>query len=194
MKKKNDSYIKYIIYLTLLTILFFLVAAILEGNLEYIIYGLIDIIVLILLLYNYKEFHFTYPVIIGLIFLLIINALGCTLYIGGTRLYDFWLIPNIFKFDNFAHFYGGFIVTFAVFNWLYPNFEKGFRNKTILFFIVLILVALGLGAANELLELLVVVLFNNNGVGDYINNALDFLFNALGAVTAVLWINIRNKK
>ena len=62
-------------------------------------------------------------------------------------------------------------------------------------YLIAILGAIGLGAVNEIIEFISVLLFPGNGVGGYVNNAIDLVFNTLGAVIAIgcVWVNNRGK-
>jgi len=53
---------------------------------------------------------------------------------------------------------------------------------------------MGISALNEVIEFSTVVFFNSTGVGGYYNNALDLVFNAIGAAIAVLFMHKNNKK
>ena len=46
--------------------------------------------------------------------------------------------------------------------------------------------AMGIGSVNEVFEFIAFVSFAHTGVGDYYNNSLDLVFNALGASAAAL--------
>ena len=52
-------------------------------------------------------------------------------------------------------------------------------------------VALGLGALYEIIELFGVSVLGNQEVGDYMNNALDLVFDFLGAILGGLVISFR---
>ena len=52
---------------------------------------------------------------------------------------------------------------------------------------------MGLGALNEILEFIGVLLFPKTNVGDYFNNVWDLTFNTIGAIVAVIIIHIRRK-
>lgn len=53
-----------------------------------------------------------------------------------------------------------------------------------------VLGAMGLGAVNEIIEFIAVVVFPNTNVGGYINTALDLVFNALGAIVAMVLVRV----
>ncbi len=49
---------------------------------------------------------------------------------------------------------------------------------------------MGLGAVNEIIEFIAVVVFPNTNVGGYVNTALDLVFNAAGAITAMVLVHL----
>jgi len=81
-----------------------------------------------------------------------------------------------------------FFVYSVVKNSLKENISKGMT----LFIIVLI--AEGIGAINEIIELSTVVFFHTQGVGNYYNNALDLVFNLIGAMLGSIIILNTNKE
>jgi uncharacterized membrane protein YjdF len=63
------------------------------------------------------------------------------------------------------------------------------KQHPILFSLLLILIALGIGAVNEISEFAAVVFLGaQESVGDYFNNALDLVFNLFGAIVACFFI------
>ncbi len=59
--------------------------------------------------------------------------------------------------------------------------------------VVTILAASGLGAVNEIIELLAVVTLDTEGVGGYINTVIDLVANFLGAITGTLYMYTKQK-
>lgn len=194
MKKDGDINYKHITLLLGLSFLIFITLEIFSKNLEFIFYGSLYFILILLLLVHHKEFNFTLPVLLGLAILLLLHALGSTVKINEVLLYDFWLIDGIYKFDNLVHFLGGFVVLFAIYNWLNPHFQKAFTQRRVLYPSVLILIVCGLGTINEIMELTAVLIFKSTGVGDYFNNSFDLLYNFFGALVAMLLVIHMNKK
>jgi hypothetical protein len=47
---------------------------------------------------------------------------------------------------------------------------------------------MGLGAVNEIIEFVAVLSVPDTNVGGYLNTALDLIFNALGAIVAMLLV------
>ncbi len=60
-------------------------------------------------------------------------------------------------------------------------------------YFVLIAAGTGLGALNEIVEFVAVLLFPNTGVGGYSNTILDLISNLIGASLAVVFIHLRRK-
>jgi uncharacterized membrane protein YjdF len=117
------------------------------------------------------------------------NVAGGNAYIHGTRLYDLWIIEGILKYDNIMHALSIFIATFVAYNIISPHLDLKTKHHPILFSLLLILIALGIGAVNEILEFMAVILLGaQEGVGGYLNNAWDLVFNLLGSIIAVFLI------
>ena len=65
---------------------------------------------------------------------------------------------------------------------------------TVVVSVVTVLASSSLGALNEIVEFLAVVLFATQGVGGYINTAIDLVANLLGAIAGVLLMLARQRK
>lgn len=143
----------------------------------------------IILLRKYVRVPFS--LYFGLMSMTILHISGLFLTFRGTRLYDFWIYGHIFKYDNLVHTCAIFVITFAVYFFLvrytYIN-DKLIKRKSILF-LVLVMIALGVGCINEIIEFIAVVFLNGQSlVGDYLNNAKDLVFNLIGSSLAALLI------
>ncbi|MBK0400938.1 DUF2238 domain-containing protein [Limibaculum sp. M0105] len=113
--------------------------------------------------------------------------------VGETVLYGVTLVPlvadgdlTLLRYDQVVHAYG-----FAVTAWLVWRLAIGTvpamrGTRTVL--VLAALSSMGLGATNEIVEFAAVVALPQTGVGGYYNTALDLVFNAMGAVLAVLAI------
>ena len=77
---------------------------------------------------------------------------------------------------------GGMLATAIAFNVLHHHFDISVQKHPLIESYILITVACGIGAYNELVELFLVVFLNAGvAVGDYLNNAFDLVFNLFGA-------------
>lgn len=54
--------------------------------------------------------------------------------------------------------------------------------------VITVLAASGLGAVNEIIEFLAFVILGTEGVGGYINTAIDLVANLLGAMMGTLYM------
>lgn len=190
----NDLKVKIIIYFTTTYLLFFLIFSYITDNYEFMYYIVIMTVLLIVIAKYYKSLQLTNLILIGLSIFGLLHIAGGTIMINGTRLYDLYIIPGIFKYDNLVHSFGIFITTFVIYSLLYPNLDKAVHQNNFFLCLILILMAMGVGALNEIMELGAVVFFNAAAtVGDYINNAVDEIFNLIGSMLACLII-IRHRK
>lgn len=161
------------------------------GNREFIGYivtmlGLIALVAIV-----HRSVGFPASILWGLSLWGVAHMAGGGVPVKGSVLYNLVLLPltgdgelRLLKYDQVVHFYG-----FAVTAWLlwhilgtlYPVLRG---TRTIYVFSAL--ASMGLGAANEIVEFTAVLLIPNTNVGGYYNTALDLVFNATGAVTAML--------
>lgn len=179
-----------ILYLGIFTIL-----AIINRNYEFLYYTVVLSGLITIIVFYYKQLRLSESVILGLTILGAIHIFGGNLYFAGTRLYELYFIPGVFRYDNFVHLVGTFVATFVAYNLLSPYLDMKIKHNWILLSILLITVTLGIGAFNELLEFVAVVLFDAaQQVGDYMNNALDLFFNFIGSAFACLFIVYHHRK
>lgn len=174
-----------------LFVIAFIVNSFLTGNLEFVFYSTIILVVLFFVVKYRHKFNMSTGAIVAILVFLVLHILGGNVYIGGVRLYDYWIISSWLKYDNFLHFVGGFLASIISYNLIMPTIsERKFKDK-IFIGLTVVLVASGLGAFNELIELVAVVFFNAaERVGDYMNNAIDLLFNFIGSVFSLIYVFI----
>ena len=192
---KEEFKLKIISIFTALYLVIFAITTFLDKNYEFLYYIIIMGIFIAIVVCYHKKFHLTLHIIVGLSILGFMHIAGGVFYPFGTRLYDVYLIKNIFRYDNLMHSFGIFIATFVGYNMLRPHLNKKLKNNIFLLSLILILIALGIGAVNEVLEFgAVVFLGAAKDVGDYFNNALDLFFNLIGSIIASLFIVHYHKK
>ena len=188
MQEKTE--LKLMLWFTICYLTIFTILAIIKKNYEFLYYTFIlSALIFIIVLYH-KKIHLTKHILLGLTIIGAIHIFGGNIYIAGTRLYDIWLIsPNILKYDNIVHAFGSFVATFVVYSFIHPHLDKKINHNAVLLSLILILIAMGVGAFNEIIELSAVVFLGAaEQVGDYINNALDLVFNLCGAIIASFFI------
>jgi uncharacterized membrane protein YjdF len=107
---------------------------------------------------------------------------------GRPVFYETWLIGGVLKYDQAAHFAISAIVVVALWEAVGRHVDDaGVRSG------IVVLMALGLGALNEVFEFLSALRFADAYVGDAANTAWDLVFNTFGAVTAGLWLAISSR-
>ena len=169
-------------------LLIFSMLAILRRNYEFLYYILILVVVWIVIGWYHKKLYLTNQILVGLTLVGLLHLLGGFIHMKGVRLYDVYLFEG-FKYDNLVHMLATFTITFVMFNLLDPHLDPKVKYDQFLFTMVLVALASGFGAFNEIVELgAVIFLGAGKQVGDYMNNALDLVFNFLGAVAACCWI------
>lgn len=188
--------LKAMLFFTIGYLIIFTVTAIINRNYEFLYYTIIMSILIAITILYHKKFHLSTGVIAGLTLVGAMHIFGGNIYIGNTRLYDIWIIDGIVKYDFIVHFIGIFVATLIAYSLLHPYLDKRLRYNNLLLPLLLVLIALGMGALNEIAELVAVVFFGAaEKVGNYMNNALDLMFNLLGSITACFYlIYYHNKK
>ena len=125
---------------------------------------------------------------------------GGGIYISGVKLYGTMLLPIIgepyyvLKYDQLVHAYGFGVTTFLMWHLLKPSLRLNEKRRWVSLSIVLVMAATGAGALNEVIEFMATVIDPSNGVGGYINNAIDLVSNLIGAIIAMIIIVKMEKK
>jgi uncharacterized membrane protein YjdF len=193
--KVDNSKFKLIFFFTILYLLVFSIIAWQKGNSEFVYYILLMAILISIIINYYQKIPLSNWSLLGLSMMGFVHLLGGSINIGQTRLYDMWFIEGWLKYDNVVHFTNIFIATLIGYSILAPHFDYRIQRNRILLFFLLILIALGLGTLNEVIELFAVLFLNaQERVGDYLNNAFDLFFDLLGSISACLFLSLYLKR
>ena len=169
---------------------FFFAHSFFMQNFEFMFYSVVILVLLAVLINVYRRFAFSEWIIISLSIFGLLHLAGGNIYIYGVRLYDFPIAGNLFHFDNVVHTTGIFLTTIILYNLISPFIDQRVKDKYIIFYFLLILMALGIGSLNEIIELIAVLYLRaGQGVGNYLNNAFDIVFNAFGSTVATVVIH-----
>lgn len=166
-------------------------------NYEFLLYIAVVVLAFIVILSTNNKFNYSNTTLWGLSIWGLLHMAGGGVDINGDVLYRLILIPisetyEIFKFDQFVHMFGFGVATLLMYEVLSPSLTKSsLKKKSVLF--VSIMAGVGLGAVNEIVEFLAVVLMEETGVGGYTNTALDLVSNLIGAVLASFIIAFKDK-
>jgi uncharacterized membrane protein YjdF len=189
---KNITRLKIIILVfTLLYILLFGISYLERANYEFIMYAGSLIIFGLLIFYLNSVYNLSGGVLIGISLWGLLHMSGGYFRIGQGVLYEYWLLPFL-RYDMFVHCFGfGFATLFSYYI-LRPYLK--IRNKIPLAVSVLIVfIGMGIGALNEIIEFILVLTLPKTGVGGYDNTMWDIVFNTIGAIIAVVYINVKKK-
>lgn len=187
---------KFIVYFTSGYTFVFSINALLRGNVEFIYYTAMMILSISIIVFIHKRLHFYPIVLMSLSVIGLLHLLGGNIMLGETRLYDYYFIPALFKYDNFVHMVGSAVMVMLAHALLMPILHKDFEMKRHGYFILLlVIIGMGLGVINELVEFLAVLVFDvGKQVGDYTNNLLDLVFNTVGSIIMATFLVLTNQK
>ena len=97
----------------------------------------------------------------------------------------------ILKYDQLVHAYLYGVVTLVFLHILTKTFLA--KGPVSLMFLTAIMASMGVSAMNEIMEFLIAISLERNGVGGYENAMLDLIFNFLGAVLAIAGLLLYRK-
>jgi hypothetical protein len=188
MKKIDNTVIANIVILAVFTIWFLF-----KGNYEFLLYTVTIGILIYIIARTDKIFNYTTVAKWGFVVWLFSHFAGGAFYFNGLRLYDTVLIPIlgdpffILKYDQVMHMLSYVVLTSFAYSMISSFADK--KAKSWLIVVTAFLAGMGISALNEIIEFSTVVFFNSTGVGGYYNNALDLIFNAIGAAIAVAFMH-----
>jgi uncharacterized membrane protein YjdF len=186
--------VRGLVLFTLAYLLAGLLLALRGRNYEFILYIAVVLVAGLIILALRLRLGFTPGLLWALSFWGLVHMIGGLVPVpdgwptaGDQRVfYSWWIIPGRFKYDNPVHAYGFGLATWAC--WQALQSATGVRRPTFGLLTLCVLAGMGLGALNEVVEFLAVLLVPETNVGGYENTAWDLVYNLLGAVTAALLI------
>ena len=159
-------------------------------NLEFVIYVAVIVAIMgsVLLTVSYTDFP--HWLLWLLSFWGLMHVLGGAVQIDGGVLFGYHIYPfldlggdfYILKYDQVVHMYLYGVVAMMTYH-LLRNILV-IKNHTKLIVLMAIMASVGVSALNEIMEFLIAVTVERNGVGGYENAMLDLIFNLSGAMTA----------
>ena len=119
--------------------------------------------------------------------------------VGGSVLYNMMVLPiggtgemAILKYDQIVHAYGFGTTAWLLWHLMRRNYPGVSWGWTL--YVYPALAAMGLGATNEIVEFIAVLGIADTNVGGYYNTALDLVFNAGGAVLAMVILAVTARR
>ena len=167
-----------------------------EGNTEFVMYTVVMVVLIVLVLWADRRVRFSKPVLWGLAVWGLLHMAGGTIKVGtaedGTRLvlYGLRVAEWMPRYDQVVHAFGFCMATLASWEALCAGVRPiGRLRATPGLAFGAMLMGMGLGALNEVVEFTAVLLLPHTNVGGYINTGWDLVSNMAGAGIAavVLW-------
>ena len=195
MKLKKGEWI--LIFFNLAYIIVFSVYYLSTRNYEFLWYILVIGLLFSLILGTIRKTNFDYLILWGLSLWTLMHLSGGSLIINGDILYKLTITAfeiggeAVFRFDKFTHFWGFAVTTVVGYHLLKP-YLKNKTNWKVLYPLI-VLIGMGAGVINEIVEFIAVVSFPETGVGGYANTMLDSIFNTIGAIAGAIIIYFRRK-
>lgn len=179
---------KLVLLFTVFYLGIFTVLSLINGDYEFLIYSVVVSFIILFVTKHYHKLHLPLHLLGALSLLGVLHFLGGILRVGESSLYSTYFLWGTMRFDNIIHLLAIFVLTFVAYNLLKPNLGPRMNHSPFFLASILVLVSLGLGAVNEIIEFFVVATGIQAGVGSYVNNALDLVYNAIGAILATIII------
>lgn len=187
-----------ILVVNLIYIIGFGSLSVVKLNYEFLIYVLVIIAFFVLVALTQRRVEFSPFVLWGLTAWGVMHMAGGLVPVGEGRLYDVMIATfspeyQILKYDQVVHLFGFGVSTLVCYHLLRRRLAPDASANAVLLPLV-VLMGMGLGALNEVIELLVTLALPESGVGGYYNTAFDLLSNMLGAILAAGWIVVQKKR
>jgi uncharacterized membrane protein YjdF len=188
-----------ILIVNVLVLIVFSVIFSTKQNWEFLAYVGLILFFLVLIISTNRKVNYPPIVLLGLTLWAAMHLAGGGIRIGDSILYKQMLITlsttyPIIRYDQLVHFVGFGVATLFMYYLIKPILTPDYHSRKVVFTIVILMAGLGVGALNEIIEFMVTVFVPENGVGGYINTSLDLVADLVGAIAAVIYLNIKGKK
>ncbi|MDA0787307.1 MAG: DUF2238 domain-containing protein [Proteobacteria bacterium] len=169
------------------------------GNSEFLWYIVTLLILVTLVGAGQRKAAFPTAILWALSLWGLVHMAGGGVPVGDSVLYAHVVVPvfisgdiMLLRYDQIVHFYGFGVTAWLLWYLLRKHFPVMDQTRSIYVFAAL--GSMGLGAVNEMIEFAAVVMFPQTNVGGYVNTALDLVFNAVGAVFAMIVLAVSAPK
>ncbi|KGB81627.1 MAG: hypothetical protein CL814_06115 [Confluentimicrobium sp.] len=170
-----------------------------QGNFEFIWYVITMVGIIALVARNLRIAEFSPALLWSLSLWGLAHMAGGGVQVGEGVLYSLVVLPvavngelTVLKYDQLVHAYGFGVTAWMLWHILATHFPPLRNSRSI--YVYPALGAMGLGTVNEIIEFIAVLVIPDTNVGGYYNTALDLVFNASGAVIAMILIAMINRR
>jgi len=169
-----------------------------KRNYEFLLYVAVIVFFFVLILLTNDRVRYPNRVLWGLTAWGLLHMSGGGIPVGDHVLYGQMLVPlseryPVFRFDQLVHIVGFGVATLLVHHLLRPLLRPDLNRFTALS-IVVVMAGLGVGALNEIVEFIAVVVVPETGVGGYVNTSLDLVADLIGAVLALFYLRFTDMR
>ena len=172
----------------------FTVFAAINGNAEFLFYAATMVVMAIVVLVVDRLVGLSLLAVYGLLVWAILHLAGGNVPVGEAVLYNFRPAPMVPRYDQATHAFGFAIATLVCWECLRHAIARRASRPpapTLGLLTACVLMGIGLGALNEVIEFVAVLTMPDTNVGGYTNTGWDLVSNLAGAVLMAVLIRIR---
>lgn len=170
-----------------------------DFNFEFVIYVGVIIAAFVLLFGTLKVTQFPVYILWLISFWGLLHILGGSIPTQDGVLFAYKIYPfmdyggdfYILKYDQVVHMYLYGVMTLVFYHLL--RFTLKATRSVFILILIATMASMGVSAMNEIMEFLIAVTLERNGVGGYENAMLDLIFNFSGAVLASLLLVLKKR-
>ena len=167
-------------------------------NYEFLMYIGVIVFFLALIIATNRRVQYPNRILWGLTAWAILHMCGGGVFLGGQRLYTIMLVPMstrypILRYDQFVHIVGFGVATMLMYHLIIGLLGQP-PKRWVSLSIVVVMAGLGVGAVNEIVEFIATVFMPKTGVGGYVNTSLDLVADLVGALAALVWIRLAERR
>lgn len=181
-----------ILLVTLAYLIPFSILALSRSNYEFLLYAAVVLVVLVWIIRKQPTVKFEPAVLIGLSVWGLLHMAGGNIRVGEGVLYSVQLVPVVLRYDQLVHAFG-FGVATLVCHHVLRRFLRTDIDRPSTVAILVVMMGSGVGAINEIVEYVAVLIMPETNVGGYDNAMMDLVFNLFGGVGAVVWLACRRR-
>ena len=200
--RRQHKFPKSILLFVTLYMVAALASAISLGNMEFIAYVVVVLLIMGVVYGTHLKVGFSRPVLWGLAIWGLLHMAGGLVnlpegwsYHGEQNvLYSWWLIDDTLKYDHLVHAFGFGLTTVLCWEALSAGIQHRLGRKLYPSFGLIVLCmagGMGFGALNEVVEFFATLYIENTNVGGYRNTGWDLVSNLVGCMIGGLVILFR---
>lgn len=170
----------------------FSIYAIANGNSEFMFYGVVMVVLAVAVVAIDWRVRFSAVAIAGLLAWAVMHLAGGNVPVGDAVLYNYRPAPWLPKYDQATHAFGFAVATLVCWECLRGAFQRrgASAKPTTGIAIACVLMGMGLGALNEVVEFVAVLTMPDTNVGGYTNTGWDLVSNLAGATAMGVYIRL----